>query len=163
MPQQQRIAVTQMAFNAYHSVPRWEGHPSPATFERLNSKVLLLAESDEALREELASQFSKEGYRVIEVEDGMELLDYFEDPFPMTVHAKPDLIVAEVAMEGFGGLEACARLRDLEWKIPVVLISDHYYPETDECAEELGVKYLFTRPLDFDNLLAAVAALLGGT
>jgi DNA-binding response OmpR family regulator len=121
----------------------------------LQPSTVLLAEEDPELRESMAEHLRHEGYRVIEVEDGLELEDYLE-ALESGALLRPDVIVSAVAMQGHTGLEVLARLRGKPSSPPVIQLSSAGDWSSFHEAERLGADYVFEKPLDVDDLSAAI-------
>jgi CheY-like chemotaxis protein len=130
----------------------WQGRS-----EQLARTVVLLAEEDEALRESLAAGLRREGCVVIEVEDGLELEDYLEAALSPGSHLiPPDVIVSEINMAGYSGIEVLEHLRAREEEIRFILMSSQIDADQYLRAEELGADLILIKPIDVDELVQAV-------
>src|SRR3954469_13389242 len=117
-------------------------------------ETVLLVEPDDDLRERVSEALREDGFRVVEVEDGMELLDYLE---ALAGHGKviaPDVIVSEIALPGPSALELLWRLRQQDRVTPVILIASK--GEDVERAQDCGADLVLPWPLDIDQLRTAV-------
>ncbi len=118
---------------------------------------VLVAEDDDDIRQMLVAALERDGYEVLEAKDGGELLDHvgssllFGDIFP-----RPDVIVSDIRMPGFTGLEVLAGLRDASWSTPVVLITAFGSEEAHQEALRLGADAIFDKPFDVDDLRTVV-------
>ena len=118
---------------------------------------VLLAEDDEDLRHFLAKTLARDGYAIIEVPDGSALLEYLG-----TVHLREgctepiDLIVADVQMPGFTGLQVLHGIRRSDWFTPVILITGYGTEAVQEEARRLGALALLNKPFDVDDLRTAI-------
>ena len=130
---------------------------APPQEETAHAARILVAEDDDAMRAMLVRTLIRAGYTVVEVEDGFELGDYVA---MMQGHggtlAPPDLIVSDVRMPGRTGLEALGRLRAQGITCPVLLLSAFADEETHAEALRLGARQLLDKPVDMDELKAAV-------
>lgn len=130
---------------------------APPQEETAPAARILVAEDDDAMRAMLVRTLIRAGYSVVEVEDGFELGDYVT---MMQGHggtlAPPDLIVSDVRMPGRTGLEALGRLREQGVACPVLLLSAFADEETHAEALRLGARQLLDKPVDMDELKAAV-------
>jgi CheY-like chemotaxis protein len=94
------------------------------------------------------------GYEVITVNNGSAALKKIHE-------SKPDLIVLDVYMPGYGGLEICQRLKesDATMRIPVLLTVGKMEPfKTDE-AKRVRADGHIVKPFDASELLAALTKL----
>lgn len=99
--------------------------------------LVLLAHADEVRRGGLAWELGAQGCTVVEVEDGFELLDYLDDQGPWLPLPRPDVIVADLAMDGCDGLEAAKRLRRCGDDTPILFINVHRAPAAAAAAARL--------------------------
>ena len=83
--------------------------------------MILLAEDDDDLRELMAARLTREGMKVIEIEDGLELRDYLEMCRPGGTVTEPDVVITDSQMPGETGPEALAHAPG--YHAPIVLIS----------------------------------------
>jgi CheY-like chemotaxis protein len=124
--------------------------PHPAT--------VLLAEEDEEIRDELASELRNDGYEVVAVEGGLELCDYLElARFSNGSVPLPDVIVSDTELSGFGGLEICEMLAGAGAKVPFILLAGNDDPDSWEDAERAGASHVLDKPVDLLELRDAVA------
>jgi CheY-like chemotaxis protein len=94
------------------------------------------------------------GYEVITVNNGSAALKKIHE-------SRPDLIVLDVYMPGYGGLEVCQRLKESEItrRIPVLLTVGKMEPfKTDE-AKRVRADGHIIKPFDASELLAALTRL----
>jgi CheY-like chemotaxis protein len=118
---------------------------------------VLVAEDDDDIRAMIVASLRRDGYDVCEARSGAELLDHigssmlFADAYPA-----PDIIISDIRMPGFTGLEVLAGLRDANWHTPIVLITAYGDEETYHEAERLGADAVFDKPFDVDDLRTAV-------
>ena len=94
------------------------------------------------------------GYEVITVNNGSAALKKIHE-------SQPDLIVLDVYMPGYGGLEVCQRLKESEetQKIPVLLSVGKMEPfKTDE-AKRVRADGHIVKPFEASELLAALTRL----
>jgi two-component system chemotaxis response regulator CheY len=94
------------------------------------------------------------GYEVITVNNGSAALK------KITEH-KPDLIVLDVYMPGYSGLEVCQRLKDAQdtSRIPVLLTVGKLEPFKPEEARRVRAEGFIVKPFEASELLAALAKL----
>jgi len=94
------------------------------------------------------------GYEVITVNNGSAALKKIHE-------SKPDLIVLDVYMPGYGGLEVCQRLKESAetMKIPVLLTVGKMEPFKPEEAKRVRADAHIVKPFDASELLAALTRL----
>jgi FixJ family two-component response regulator len=78
-------------------------------------------------------------------------------------HARPDCAVLDVHLPGLTGLEVQARLRAGHVHLPVVFITASEDPAVDRDVAQAGTARLLHKPFSNDELLASIAAAMGGT
>lgn len=131
-----------------------------AATEPMPARVLV-AEDDSAMRAMLVESLREAGYQVIEVANGRQLetcLDPQGKACPM-----PDIIVSDVRMPGRTGLEVLARLREIDWAMPVIIITAFGDRATHEEAYRLGAAQVIDKPFDVDDMVDAVRAIVPPT
>jgi CheY-like chemotaxis protein len=114
--------------------------------------TLLLAEDDEDMRLLLAERLRRDGYEIVAVEDGFELLDYLEACGKGGRLAEPAVVVSDVRMPGRTGMEVLRTLSKRGLRFPIVLITAFCDPETREEALALGAYSVLDKPVDLDVL-----------
>jgi DNA-binding response OmpR family regulator len=84
---------------------------------------ILLAEDDDEMRLLLAEVLEKEGYEVIQAEDGSALLEELANQLLEQEPQEFDLVVSDIRMPGCSGLKALEGLRASNWRTPFLLIT----------------------------------------
>jgi CheY-like chemotaxis protein len=94
------------------------------------------------------------GYEVITVNNGSSALKKINE-------AKPDLIVLDVYMPGYGGLEVCQRIRETPEtaRIPVLLTVGKLEPFKGDEARRVRADAFIVKPFEASELLAALTHL----
>lgn len=112
---------------------------------------LLLADDDPAVRDSLALVLESEGYEVVQARDGKEAVLQFQE-------YHPDLVLLDLNMprqNGWSAFEAMEALRPL---VPCIIITAK--SNQQDCAQGHGIDVLMEKPLDMDQMLNAIRALL---
>ena len=123
--------------------------------------LVLVVEEDDEERATLCEGLSREGYRVVAVEDGLELFDYLDLVQATAGRVKmPDVIVSDVELSGCGGVTACRELHHQHPETPVVLLSPSLDSRTWVAAERAGAADVLKRPVDLRELREALALLV---
>ena len=130
-----------------------------ASFRR--ERTILLIEDDTEMRRLLERALMQEGYHVVAVEDGDQALDWLGlCLFDGSLENVPALIVSDVRLPHFSGLELLEGLLGAATEIPVILITGFPSEETYAEAFELGAARVLAKPFDLDALRLAVCTVL---
>ena len=116
---------------------------------------ILLVDDNEVSRLTCCRFLEREGYRVIEAEDGLRALAILQ-------RETPDLVVLDVMMPGLSGfevLEQIRRDRPVE-SLPVIMATARDQSGDVVRAFELGANDYVTKPVDFPVLLVRIEAQL---
>ncbi len=114
---------------------------------------ILLAEDDPELRTMVSLLLSADGFEVVEVRDGQQLLDYLNGAAADgTRSSVPDLILSDVCMPSVDGLQVLEQVRRAELDVPVVLMTAFATEHMSRHADELGAATLLTKPFEIDDL-----------
>lgn len=127
------------------SPPRQEARP-----------IILCVEDEEALRRDIADELSEAGYAVLEARDGAEALKLLD-------MSRPDLILCDISMPGLNGydvLKAVQKMAPAHAGIPFVFLSALGDPREIVEGKRLGADDYLVKPIDYDLLLATIAARL---
>lgn len=125
---------------------------------RSPSASILLAEDDAEMRSLVAAQLRDDGYDPIEVGDGVELvraIHRFEH-----AAARIHLIITDIRMPGFNGMEVLEYLRYAGMRVPVIVMTAFGDRRTHAEAHALEAVMVLDKPFDIDDLRAAVARLV---
>jgi CheY-like chemotaxis protein len=118
---------------------------------------VLLGEDDADMRALLAELLRADGHEVFEAKNGAELIEYIGMSLADSGHLGSfDLIVSDIVMPGWTGMEVLESLRSAQCRTPVILITAFGDPGTHEIAESLGATAVFDKPFDIDDLRTAV-------
>jgi DNA-binding response OmpR family regulator len=114
--------------------------------------VLLVVEDDPTINQAVTDRLVAEGFRVIQAFDG---------PGAVAAHGEhaPDLVVLDLMLPGFDGLEVCRRIQ-AERAVPVLMLTARD-DETDQLVGlGVGADDYLTKPFSMRVLVARVRALL---
>lgn len=119
---------------------------------------IFVAEDQPEMRALISWALRRDGYEVIEAEDGKMLVDAIVRG--ILDHARmPDLIITDVRMPGATGLEVAARLRRADWRTPIVFITAFGDEEVHAEAARLGAVSCVDKPFELDALRALVRSI----
>jgi two-component system, chemotaxis family, CheB/CheR fusion protein len=113
--------------------------------------VLVVEDNPEAAN--LSVHFlESEGYRVQTARNGTEALMLAEQ-----IH--PDIVLLDIGLPGLDGLHVAKELKKKSPPIAIFAATGFSLPEDLARSRAAGIDRHFSKPLDFDALLAALAAL----
>ena len=113
---------------------------------------ILIVEDDPTLRRVLRDNLVFEGYRVDAVSDGKSAISYVRA-------SSPDLVVLDLTLPDFDGLDLCPVLRQ-SGKVPIIILSARGQKADKLKGLKLGADDYITKPFDLQELLARISAVL---
>ena len=121
----------------------------------LLAPIVVVAEDDAELREEICSVLRDDGFEVVGVADGEGLVGYLGT---CEMHGRlPDVIVSDHGMPGYTGLEILEVLKHHGWTTPMIIISGQRDGQLlASFANAFGAKAYLSKPLSMRRLRAAV-------
>ncbi len=120
-------------------------------------RTLLLIEDDTEMRRMLAAALRRDGHVVIEAANGDDALDWLgPGVLDGDLERVPDLVVSDIRLPYFTGLEILESLQVAPRRIPVILITGFPDRETYAQASQLGAECVLEKPFDLGELRAAV-------
>ena len=129
----------------------------PAGVSRNNRTVkILVVDDDHAVRDALRRALQLADYEVQSAEDGMQALDAI-------AQGVPDAVVLDVGLPGIDGLEVCRRLRKLENRVPILMLTARDAVEDRIDGLDAGADDYMVKPFDLGELRARLRALLRRT
>jgi CheY-like chemotaxis protein len=117
---------------------------------------VLLVEDDKELREMLKMSLLRNGFTVMEAENGKDAI----------VHFKPlitDLVVTDLIMPEEDGLKVVIKLRELKPSIKIIAISGGGKVGPGSylnLAKALGADAIFSKPFSINDLISKIELLL---
>lgn len=135
-----------------------------AAIQRL-PPLVLLAEDDDELRRLLSRRLRRAGCEVIEARTGVQLVELVAEHGmePLTPPNRvASLVISDVRMPGWSGIDALRRLRRAGVDLPFILITAFGSAEIHREAATLGAM-IYDKPLDIDVLATQVAELIALT
>ncbi len=85
--------------------------------------TILVAEDDAAFRQVLTYQLIRAGYEVMIAYNGRDALDWLYHP-----EQKPDLVLLDMLMPHYSGIDVLRAIRALPYELPVILMSQALLP-----------------------------------
>lgn len=114
---------------------------------------ILAIDDDSNVTSVLKRVLGYEGYTVDIAGSGKEGLD-------MARQRPPDLVILDIMMPGIDGLEVCRRLRSVDYKLPILMLTAKDAISDQVLGLETGADDYIVKPFAFELLLARVRALL---
>ncbi len=123
---------------------------------------VLVAEDDFELRRMIALALRKDGYEVAVARDGTELLEMVAEAY---LGDGPgfafDVIVSDIRMPGWSGMQVLQGLADRDRPTPVILITAFGDAKTHMLARDLGAVCVLDKPFEMDDLRMVVLNTVG--
>jgi len=121
---------------------------------------ILVAEDDDEMRVLLCRALARDGYEIRDTKDGTELLERLADSYTTgTTDEDYDLIISDVRMPGWTGLQLLAGLRGIRG-LPIILITAFGDAGLHQRARLLGAVATLDKPFDLDDLRTLVCHVL---
>jgi two-component system response regulator RegX3 len=113
---------------------------------------ILVVEDESSLREPLVFLLRKEGYEVVEAEDGNAALQLFHSE-------QPDFVLLDLMLPGMSGTEVCREIRS-ESNVPIIMVTAKDTELDKVVGLEIGADDYVTKPYSARELLARMKAVL---
>jgi CheY-like chemotaxis protein len=127
--------------------------PQKSEQSKETDKIIMLADDEEMLSDLLAEMLESSGYYVIKVKSGDEVITV------LTEELKVDLLIIDYNMPVMNGLDCIARIRSLNFKLPVIL-STGSISFDDEDLQRYKVSKKIMKPYEFDTMLNSIKQLI---
>lgn len=114
--------------------------------------TILIVDDDLQLLQLVALNLELEGYAVLLAGDGKQALNQIETHIP-------DLVLLDVMMPRIDGFTVCHRVREFS-TVPIIIVTAKERSQDKVRGLNLGADDYLTKPLDMDELLARVRAVL---
>ena len=120
------------------------GHLAPP-----EKPTILLADDDDELRALVALMLRRNRYHVVEARNGSHLLQLIQAYFYSGQKLRtPELILSDVRMPGWSGLEVLDWLRSSDRLTPVILLTAFGSESVHRSAADLGATDVIDKPFD---------------
>lgn len=120
-----------------------------------NSPLIFVVDDDKSMRMLLRIALEREGYQVVEADDGKTCLAAYQ-------HYQPDAILLDAVMPGMDGFACCTQLQTFPGRdrTPVLMITVLDDPDSVDRAFEVGATDFITKPIHWTVLRHRVRRLL---
>ena len=123
---------------------------------------ILLVEDEENYREPLAFNLHRDGYDVVEAEDGAVAVELFEEAGRPGGGEPIDLVLLDLMLPRLSGTEVCRRIRRSS-NVPVIMLTAKDSEVDKIVGLEIGADDYVTKPYSYRELVARVHAVLRRT
>lgn len=114
---------------------------------------ILIVDDNEKIRKLIEIYLKREGYNVFCATNGQSALNVLDTN-------SIDLIVADIMMPGMDGYELTSSLRDANYNMPILIVTaKDTFPDKKK-GFDLGADDYMTKPVDMDELVLRIKALL---
>ncbi len=117
-----------------------------------DTKLILVVDDEPRMRRFMRMNLDLEGYRVIEVENGLEAVNRVRDDLP-------DLVLMDVMMPEMDGFEALRLIRETS-NVPVIMLTVKGEEDDRVRGLELGADDYVTKPFSPRELASRIKAVL---
>ncbi|AFL98844.1 response regulator with CheY-like receiver domain and winged-helix DNA-binding domain [Desulfitobacterium dehalogenans ATCC 51507] len=114
---------------------------------------ILVVDDNESIRRLMKTYLIRDGYNVFIAADGLEALD-------LLAQEHIDLIILDIMMPHMDGYTLAKELRALQYNLPLLMITAKETIEDKKKGFAVGTDDYMVKPIDFDEMLLRVAALL---
>ena len=118
----------------------------------MNNYKVLIADDEAQIREILRVYFQKEGFQVLEAENGQEALERVEAD-------RPDILLLDIMMPVMDGLQVCEEVRR-KYDIPIIMLTAKDDDDDRILGLETGADDYITKPFNTREVVARVKAVL---
>jgi two-component system response regulator ResD len=119
----------------------------------MEDKTILIADDEPLIRKLVKDFLKREGFNILEAQDGKEALDIFK-----TDKDKIDLAILDVMMPIYDGWSVCREIRKVS-RIPIVMLTARGEEADEVFGFELGADEYITKPFSPIILVSRVKAI----
>jgi two-component system, OmpR family, response regulator ResD len=113
---------------------------------------ILIVEDEDRMRRLVGDYLKKEGYSILEAEDGKRAIEIFEDE-------KIDLLILDIMLPKYDGWTVLREIRKIS-SIPIIVLTARSEEADELFGFDLGTDEYITKPFSSKVLVARVKALL---
>src|SRR5574337_845152 len=107
---------------------------------------ILIIDDEKSIRKTLTEILSYEGYKIEEAADGEEGLKKFREK-------NYDLVLCDIKMPKLDGIEFLEKAKQINYEVPIIIISGHGNIETAVEAVKKGAYDYISKPPDLNRML----------
>jgi FixJ family two-component response regulator len=125
---------------------------------KMDSRLhVAILDDDQSVRTALGRLLNASDMNAEAFATGVELFSSFAKK------GKPDCLVLDLQMPGMNGLDVLNYLREMDLRVPTVIITAHDEPGACEACIRAGAALHLRKPLDANTLLAAIQKAVAST
>lgn len=114
---------------------------------------ILVVDDNDSIKKLITTHLTRDGYRVFTASDGLEALDVLDKEIV-------DLMIADIMMPNMDGYTLTNELRTSKFNLPILMITAKESIEDKRKGFLAGTDDYMVKPIDFDEMLLRVSALL---
>lgn len=114
---------------------------------------ILIVDDNDSIKNLMKTYLLRDGYKVLTASDGLEALEVLDKE-----HV--DLMVADIMMPNMDGYTLTKDLRDSNYNFPILMVTAKESFEDKKKGFQVGTDDYMVKPIDFDEMLLRVSALL---
>ncbi|HWT74155.1 MAG TPA: response regulator transcription factor [Mobilitalea sp.] len=114
---------------------------------------ILIVDDNESIRNLMKAYLLRDGYQVVTASDGVEALTVLDKE-----HV--DLMIADIMMPNMDGYTLTKELRDANYYFPILMVTAKESIDDKKKGFIVGTDDYMVKPIDFDEMLLRVSALL---
>jgi len=138
----------------------FSGAPAPSSMTSVIGPTrILLVEDEENFRDPLALGLRRDGFEVVEAEDGQRAVEIFEASRRPGGVGPIDLVLLDLMLPSLDGTEVCTRIRRSS-SVPVIMLTAKDTELDKIVGLEIGADDYVTKPYSYRELLARLKAVL---
>lgn len=119
-----------------------------------NQRTVLIVEDDVLQREEMSDVLTREGMRVVSVDNGFAAMHQIR-------RSRPAVVVLDLKMPGIDGLQVARLIQTLDYEPKVILVSGYAKQISRAHQEDLGVFAIIEKPILFSVLTRFIREAIG--
>lgn len=119
---------------------------------RISAQLVAVLDDEPEMLKAIRRLLVSRGFRVDTYQRGADFLAAFEGS------SRPDCLVLDLHMPEMSGFDVLEAMRTRRIPMPVIVITGHDEPGMEERARMLGAISYLKKPVDRDDLLAAIGA-----
>lgn len=120
--------------------------------------TVLVVEDEDSLRRVLIHRLTAAGYDVIAARNGLEAINWLNDPLHY-----PQIALLDILMPILSGLDVLYKIRALPRKLPIIMMSHADEPIARQAVAEGQPDAFLAKPFSMEELLVLIQQLLTPT